>query len=154
MTFTAQFEFWILHITGARKNRQTYIFYNEFPQTDTFLNYLFPPPKASKKSNSVCPIGIHPHDAKSWDEETYSELKDAARWEPFIFHQNMIKKNLMMSSPPIDWRIIWPGALSVSPSVSAVSTSIATSLRQRFRLRSSRNRLLFSLQSSQWLLSI
>jgi len=23
--------------------------------------------------------GIHPHDAKSWDEETYNELKDAAR---------------------------------------------------------------------------
>ena len=74
----------------------------QFSWTKLILKLSFPTtiPKASTKSNSVCPIGIHPHDAKSWDEETYSELKDAARWEPFIFHQNMIKKNLMMSSPP------------------------------------------------------
>lgn len=24
--------------------------------------------------------GIHPHDAKSWDEDTCSEIKEAARW--------------------------------------------------------------------------
>ena len=24
--------------------------------------------------------GIHPHDAKSWDNETYNEVKEAARW--------------------------------------------------------------------------
>ena len=119
-------------------------------------------------------IGIHPHDAKSWDEETYSELKDAARWKQY-FWQNKRRFSprtmsapgsllLILSGAPYMYNHIWPsqlcedigddlnthhlcetsGAPNVLLSGSVASTSTGIFRLRKSRLRSLRNRWFWS----------
>ena len=156
----------------GRKDLKSKLFRQKYPPTFKNSSIFTFPMKSTHFHFSF--IGIHPHDAKSWDEETYSELKDAARWKQY-FWQNKRRFSprtmsapgsllLILSGAPYMYNHIWPsqlcedigddlnthhlcetsGAPNVLLSGSVASTSTGIFRLRKSRLRSLRNRWFWS----------